>query len=87
MKLFLAVLLLAAGASASLNCTVINAPLEEKSCAYPACPATKKYAVGDMIMAACRSDCSTDTEYVQTLLHHSIQTSQTKTSQHLVPTL
>ncbi|KAF3279014.1 hypothetical protein TWF970_004123 [Orbilia oligospora] len=49
------------GVQASLNCTVVGQPLEYRSCEYPDCSIVGVYSVGAMIQAACRSDCSSNT--------------------------
>ncbi|KAK6526189.1 hypothetical protein TWF281_011224 [Arthrobotrys megalospora] len=49
------------GVQASLNCTVVGQPLEYRSCEYPDCSIVGVYTVGAMIQAACRSDCSSNT--------------------------
>lgn len=55
-------------ASASLNCTVkAGTTVGYKTCEYSSCANVGQYKGGDLIMAACRSDCSSDTACVDFL--------------------
>jgi hypothetical protein len=54
--------------SASLNCTVkAGTTVDYKACEYSSCADVGQYKGGDLIMAACRSDCSSDTACVDLL--------------------